>query len=247
MFLSADALEIQYGIDGSIAKFFVDREPPADNLYWKDKLLYLRPQPGYIFIPLIIDLYFRSGIPKEQLLSEAFVQTIENICHYAAQQEFGVISKEEGIQQCEQLVADCTKDIFLLQSLHEYFTGKNGFIVELATPFSALHRGDLFLFALCVLPINTKKQRQLVQTWFALISTLLLLDDAEDYIDDKEKGEENAFIESGSSQEGFDRIRDMLSKNLDHISAINSSLANALHRKLVALADKPGIKEYLNA
>lgn len=246
MFLSANALEIQYGIDAKIAKFFVDRDPPKDNLYWKDKLLYLRPQPGYIFIPLITDLYFRSGIPKEQLLSEEFVQTVESICHYAAQQEFGLISKEEGIRQCIQLVAGSVKDDLFLQSLKEYFSEKKGFIASLTTAFPALHRGDLFLFALCILAIDRKKQEQLVQTWFALISTLLLLDDAEDYIDDREKGEENAFIESGSNREGFDRIRDMLSKNLDYISLINPVLADALHRKFSAIADKPGIKEYLN-
>ncbi len=56
MFISTGYLGIQYGVDNNIAKFFVDREPPANNLYWKDKYLYLRPSPGYLFIPLIVDI-----------------------------------------------------------------------------------------------------------------------------------------------------------------------------------------------
>jgi hypothetical protein len=42
MFVSSNFLAIHYGVNDTIAKFFVDREPPINNLYWKDKLLYLR-------------------------------------------------------------------------------------------------------------------------------------------------------------------------------------------------------------
>jgi hypothetical protein len=56
MFVSAGFLGIQYGVDDKIGKFFVDRDPPAENLYWKDKLMYLRVEPGWLFIPLIVEL-----------------------------------------------------------------------------------------------------------------------------------------------------------------------------------------------
>ena len=71
MFISTDFLAIKFGVDDAIARFFVDREPPANNLYWKDKLLYLRPAPGYLFIPLIVDLLFKIGIERQQLLVQA--------------------------------------------------------------------------------------------------------------------------------------------------------------------------------
>jgi hypothetical protein len=247
MFLRADSLEIEYGIDRRIAKFFVDREPPGDNLYWKDKLLYLRPQPGYIFIPLIIDLYYRSGIAIEKLLSEDYVGAIERVCHYAAQQEFGIITHTDAVNKCIEFLKGClSSEIFIAELLH-YSEGVTNEISKMAVPFKALHRADLFLFSLPVLDVELEKQFQLAKTWFALISILLLLDDAEDYLEDKEKGEENAFIESGSSKEGFEKIKEMVANNLDHLAKINSCMADALHMKLTSIVDKPGIKEYLNA
>jgi hypothetical protein len=245
MFLTAIALVQEFGVDKTIAKFFVDREPPKENLYWKDKLLYLRPQPGYIFLPLIVDLFYRSGIPLADLLSEEFITTLEHIGHYAAQEEFDLITKQEAMVSCKRLV-EVFKDEKFLNDLAEYLNGDQNEISALTTPFRALHRGDLFLFSLCVLKCDEEQKLNLAKTWFTLISTLLLLDDSEDYDSDLEKGDENAFIESGSNQEGFDKIKSLLAKNLHHITSINAAMANGLHQKFIALADKPGIKKYLN-
>jgi hypothetical protein len=244
MFLTADALVYEFGINDKIAKFFVDREPPIDNLYWKDKLLYLRPQPGYIFLPLIVDLFYRLGVSKEEVLSESFISVLEQIGHYSAQEEVGLITKEETVQQCARVVENISNEIFL-KDVIDYLNGVDNYVSKLATPFKALHRGDVFLFSICVLSCNREKKIQLVKAWFALISTLLLLDDSEDYTDDLEKGEENAFIESGANQEGFDNIKALLAKDLSYLSTINPAMSEGLHRKFIALADKPGIKEFL--
>ncbi len=245
MFLTADALVYEFGIDYKIAKFFVDREPPTDNLYWKDKLLYLRPQPGYIFLPLIVDLFYRLDISMEELLSERFISVLEQIGHYSAEEEVGLITQQDAVEYCTGIVDDVADETFLKEVIHYLIGGKNQ-ILALATPFKALHRGDVFLFSICVLNCDTAKKLLLVKAWFALISTLLLLDDADDYKDDLEKGEENAFIESGANQEGFDNIKALLQKNLLFIATINPAMSEGLHRKFIALADKPGIKEYLN-
>src|SRR3978361_84171 len=106
MFISSSFLEINYGIDPKIAQFFVDREPPADNLYWKEKLLYLRPAPGYLFIPLIVDLLFRLSIDREQLLSEQFVATMEQSGHFSALEETKQITEDEAIERSDELVKD---------------------------------------------------------------------------------------------------------------------------------------------
>jgi len=246
MFLTAHSLVQEFGIDENIAKFFVDREPPKDNLYWKDKLLYIRPQPGYIFLPLIVDLFYKSGIPVNELLSEKFISVLEQIGHYAAQEEFDLITKQEAIEACKKIVSDISDHVFL-QEVTSYLDDNPNTISTLTTPFKALHRGDLFLYSLGVLPCDEQKRLQLVETWFALISTLLLLDDSEDYDADLKNGDENAFIESGANQEGFDKIKALLAKNLNHLTSINAAMANGLHQKFIALADKPGIKEYLNA
>jgi hypothetical protein len=247
MFLSAQALAIEYGIDDRIAKFFVDREPPKDNLYWKDKLLYLRPRPGYIFIPLITDLFYRSGISLDILLNENYVGVLEQIGHYSAQQEFGMIGYSEVAHLCSRFVEPIAVDKKNLKIIDNYFENGTNELNSYNVPFSALRRGDVFLYSLSVLDIDQAKFFELVKTWFALISTLLLMDDSEDYLEDLESGEENAFVESGSSKEGFEEIRNMLSSNLRHIESINFSMAQALNRKLISMHEKPGIREYLNA
>lgn len=247
MFLSAQALAIEYGINDRIAKFFVDREPPKDNLYWKDKLLYLRPQPGYIFIPLIADLYSRLGISIEMLLSDNYVETLEQILHVAAQEEMGAVSMDEMDQNCRNIVEPKIANRKNFRELVNYFNKKQGKINEIAVPFKSLQRGDIYLYSLCVLDLTEEKFLELVKTWFALISTLLMMDDSEDYLQDLESGDENVFVESGSNKTGFEAIKKLLSGNLGHLESINYSMAHALHKRVLAIPEKQGIKEYLNA
>ncbi len=246
MFLTALTLEIEYGIDAKIAKFFVDREPPADNLYWKDKLLYLRPSPGYIFIPMIVELYYRSGLSLKALLDGFFVETLEDILDQTARQEFGLISEKEMIENCIRLVEARAENKQFLNDLVDYFRNSKGPLGSCAPAFKALRRGDVFLFSLCVLHVDENRLMELAKTWFALISVLLLMDDAEDYMEDLEAGEDNTFIESGSSKEGFNSIQELLRECLKQVASLNPTMAHTLHQKLASMSDKPGIKEYLN-
>lgn len=247
MFLSAQALAIEYGIDDRIAKFYVDREPPTGNLYWKDKLLYLRPQPGYLFIPLIADLYFRSGISIDTVTGAEYVDTLETILHFAAEEEFGIIDTNQMKEKCKEFILPRSKNTENFDQLSTYFDGKNGIVQEIGIPFEALKRGDVFLYVLCILDIDQSKFLGLVKTWFALISVLLLMDDSEDYYNDLASGDPNVFIETGSNVEGFERIKKMLTDQLNHLEALNYSMAHALHKKVITIAEKPGIKEFLNS
>lgn len=248
MFISADYLSINYGIDNAIARFFVDREPPADNLYWKGKLLYLRPTPGYLFIPLIVDLLSRVGISKQELLSEAFVGTMERIGHISALEETKQITTAEAVHQCKMLVKGSCMNEEWYAAICNYFDGVEGNMIgSLVTPFKALHRGDVFLFSLCSVQLPSGLMKQIAETWFALISTLLLLDDAEDIKHDKEHGDENAFLESGLTPEGIEDIKQLLSKSLRIIASLNQSMANQLDKKFKELAQRPDVKKLMEA
>ncbi len=181
MFLSAGHLSIVYGVNEAIAKFFVDREPTTGNRYWKDKLLYLRFDPGYLFIPLAVDLAFKLGIPKQDLLNEGYVSLMEEIGHLAAQHEFKEITGEEALEALMKLAKDNYVNETFYNNVTDYLKGgTNNPFTALRTPFPALHRGDAFLVSFCKLQIDEAKSIELVKHWFALISTLLALDDAED-------------------------------------------------------------------
>lgn len=247
MFVSADFLGIQYGVHNSIANFFADREPPKQNLYWHGKLMYLRQEPGFLFIPLMVDLLYRLGLKKEELLSELFVTTMEQIGHISALEELEKISKQEALDQYELLIQPIAKNNFILQQVSNYLRGKEENIVTLhITPYSALHRGDAFLFSLATLQFENEKWETIIKTWFALISILLLQDDAEDYEKDAESGDENAFLQAGLTAEGISSVKKLLATQLQFIASINKSMATTLDNNFKKLANKPNIEKLLN-
>lgn len=247
MFVSANYLGINYGVDDRIARFFVDREPPKDNLYWKDKLMYLRLEPGWLFIPLMVDILYKLGIEREQLLSEEFVTLMEKIGNISAQEELKMISSDEAVAKYVELVGNKCKNTSFYNNLVDFMKGgtSNTFI-NIPTPFKALHRGDAFLFSLCALNFDDTIQEKIVEHWFALISTLLLLDDAEDIEIDKSSGDENAFLETGFTTDGLDKLKEMVKKNLQMISALNRPMALKLDQKYKSLSTNPHLQQFLN-
>ena len=239
MFISTDYLTIYYGVDERIARFFVDRDPPADNLYWHGKLLYLRPAVGYLFIPLAVDLLYKLGLDKDALLGNEFVQTMEQTGHISAMEETNQITAAAATQQCADLVKDNCKDPLWYHEVLAYLQGGSNYISAQATPFKALHRGDVFLFSLCALHFPQEKKQQIVNLWFALISTLLLMDDADDAKEDMRTGDENAFLEHGLSEANIALARDLVLKNVASIASLNETMAKKLHRKFEEVIQKP--------
>ena len=239
MFISTEYLIINYGVDEKIARFFVDREPPVNNLYWHKKLLYLRPGVGYIFIPLIVDLLYKLGISRDLLLSDPFISTMEQTGHISALEETKQIDSLTAIQKCADLVKDNCKDQVWYNDIMSYFVDEDKYINKMASPFKALHRGDMFLFSICALELNDRIKEKIVEQWFALITTLLLLDDADDAKEDMKTGEENAFIEKGMTIENIEMATQLVAKNVDTISTLNKTMARDLHRQYKAMIQKP--------
>jgi hypothetical protein len=232
MFISTRHLVTKYGIDEVIARFFVDREPPANNLYWHEKLLYLRPAPGYLFIPLIIDLLFKVGLSKKDLLSHAFVEIMEGVGDISAHEETRRIAVDTAIKNCDKLVEPVAINVAWLAIVKKYFNGNDdNLIATLSTPFTSLHRGDFFLYSLSMVNFSEELFEKVTEQWFALISTLLLLDDAEDLESDLATGEENAYIESGLNADGLHRINVLLQVSLEKIALVNPTMAAELGRQ----------------
>ncbi|NBO59062.1 MAG: hypothetical protein EBU73_09050, partial [Chitinophagia bacterium] len=88
MFLTKDDLKLSYGVDLHIGAKFVDRPVPLNNLYWKNRTIYLPGAPGYIFIPIYFDILRRSGASLDELFDESFLQSSESILHSAALHEY---------------------------------------------------------------------------------------------------------------------------------------------------------------
>jgi len=91
-----------------------------------------------------------------------------------------------------------------------------------------LNRADNFLFVLCDLPVTDAQWKLAIRYWYAVITTILLLDDLSDYEKDKREGEENAVLEMGEGIEGFRKAEILMSEaavTLNEISPAFSAVA----------------------
>ena len=247
MFVSRDLLGIHYGVDDKIARFFVDREPPVDNLYWHGKSLYLQPSPGYIFIPLILELLYRASISREQLLSPEFIECTEQVGHITALEETKQITAKEAVDKCMSLAKAHCKNEAWLNTVVDYFNEVPGNLIgTMTTPYKALHRADIFLFALAMIEFPVDLFARITELWFALISLLLLIDDADDITEDRKNNEDNAFLESGLDKEAVERIKDFVRSKLRILKEINKPMAVKIDMSFIAMIDKPHVHPLLN-
>lgn len=227
MFISVKHLHGNMGVDEEIARFFVDRKIPENNVFWQKKLLYVTRGNGYISIPVYYDLLYRMGLPKSCLIEESHIVLMERIMHYAMQVEFQQISSKTQLDEIEKLLIGRTKNPVFFSELVDYLDqpilkpkGKLG------KEISALNRADVFLFILCDLPLDKGETEKAIQFWYALHTSYLLMDDIYDYQFDKQNLEENAVIELGDGEEGSIKAYTTLQANLEVLYQINPALSS---------------------
>lgn len=232
MFLSKDDLKLAYGVDLDIAKFYVDRRVPENNLYWKIRKLYMVPQSGYIFIPIYADLMYRIGIPKKELLSENHVLLMEAIMHSAAKQEAGEITFREHIGECIDVAEKSSRNPDFLDQIKQYFNRSDAApTIKFGTRFPSLNRADTYLLSLAAIPFNPETAEKLVEAWYALMTYFLITDDLVDIKEDFINKEDNVLIDAGLTEEGAVIITDMINHSHDVMMKYNPVMANRIDHK----------------
>ena len=197
MFTSKQHLHDNLGVDAEIAAFFVDRRVPENNAYWRNRYLYVAGGTGYLFIPLFYDLQYKAGVSKKLILDENYVQIMERILDSAARYEFEMISFEQHIKHCTEIMRSNIKNEALYHDLLVYF--KDEELVpykKLGTFSKALNRGDTFLFSICYLDLPAGVTEKIIEKWYALVPSFLLMDDIMDLTADLENNQENSIMES---------------------------------------------------
>jgi hypothetical protein len=246
MFLTCDDLKLAYGVDMEIGRFYVDRKVPVNNAYWKKRHLYIPPVPGFFFKPIFSDLAFRAGIGKSILLSEDFIQLAEKILDSAGRLEQKDISWDEHINECVQFAELKLANRDFLEDLKSYFAGnKENASVPLGTPYPSLNRADAYLFTLCAISFDQDKKAKLVESWYALMTYFLILDDLADIKDDFKNNEENALIEAGLSKQGAAVITEMINRSYIQMERINPVMANRIDHKRQSLDVEAIIRSFL--
>jgi len=226
MFISVSQLERQMGVHKTIGRFFVDRKPPENNSFWKNKLLYVGLGNGYVSIPVFYDILFRIGIPIEVLLNEEHIVFMEQLMHFAILQERNEIDYKTELKSIRALLEGRIRNDIYYEKLNAYLDQpvlKPSGLFGLKHP--SLNRADVFLFILCDLPLNDKQWEQAIRYWYALHPSYLIVDDIRDYNKDVEDGEENVVIDLGGEIRGFETAIDMLRGNSEILSEINPLLS----------------------
>lgn len=126
----------------------------------------------------------------------------------------------------------------LYDDLLSYFDNHETRYFKLGTPLPALNRADAFLFTFCDLPVDHAKLTGLVEIWYHVAVTVLMLDDLVDLNDDRAKGEENAVIEAGDNQHAVKTCTTIIQKHLAGLEINNPTVASFFRKVLDnALAD----------
>lgn len=247
MFLSCDDLKLAYGVDMEIGRFYVDRKVPVNNTYWKKRHLYIPPVTGYYFMPIFSDLAFRAGVPKEFLLSEKYMTVAESILDSAGRLEEKDITWDEHIAECIGFAESHLENPSLLEDLKLYFKGeKEKASVALGTPYPSLNRADAYLFSLCTLNFNAATKKMLVESWYALMTYFLILDDLADIREDIRNNEENALVDAGLSEQGAAIISAMINESYIRMNKINPVMANRIDHKRHNLDVAALVRSFLN-
>jgi hypothetical protein len=243
MFLTKDDLKLSYGVDLRIGAAYVDRAVPTNNLYWKNRSIYLPGAPGYIFIPIYTDLLYRSGVPLDELLSEHFIMGCEGILHSAALQEYGEVTWQQHIEQVIEVIKGNVVRPSLLDALISYALNEKPLKKDnsiFGTEFPSLNRADSYLFVLTTIQSPNFDQEKAIKAWYALMTYFLLLDDLADIKDDLKTGQENVLVEAGLNVRGEKIISEMMDASIQVMNAINPIMANRIDHKK-SLIDLPGL------
>ncbi len=229
MFISVNQFERDMGVDKTIGRFFVDRKPPADNSFWKNRLLYIGLGNGFVSIPVYYDILHRIGVPQEILLDEKHIRFMEQLMHFAILQEKNEISIPEELKCIRSLLKGRMQNKSFYDLLNRYLDQPTlkplGYF---GMPYPSLNRADVFLYVLCDLPLSEEQLKRAVRYWYALHPSYLIMDDIRDYMKDIEEGDENVVIDLGGGAEGFEKTFGMLHKNSETLKEINPLLAQFL-------------------
>ncbi len=229
MFLSVRQLDRDMGVDPRIGRFFVDRRVPQHNRFWKGRLLYISFGNGFTNIPVFYDLLFRIGVPLESLIAEKHIVFMEQLMHYAMQQEFEEITRQEELVSVRALLNGRVTNQDRFEKLNEYLDQPVSLPLHgFGTDWPALNRADLFLYILCDLPLTGAQWSAALEAWYALHPTYLLMDDIRDYESDRDSGQENIVIGWGGGKEGFQRAIEEIEVNNKVLDRFNPVLAGFL-------------------
>lgn len=233
MVVTSRKLQDNLGVNNKIADYFAnERAVPQNNLFWKNKRIYLSVGFGFLTIPLTFDLIYKLGVPLDILLSDEHVSLMEQGFHELKCYESETISFNEFLLQCKALLAPSIKQKKLAADLFTTLSGGEPQYFQLETKHKALARSDSFLFTLVDLDLSDEWVANFLPYWYALARPILLLDDFKDLPEDRRTNDENTIIELGNNKQAIEAAFELGIQDLEKLQTINPQLAKYMQHDL---------------
>lgn len=249
MVITSHMLHHELGIDSVIADYFANQRPvPQQNLFWKNKLIYLYAGFGTLTIPIVFDLQNKLGIDHEQLLNNEHVLLMEQGFDLLRRFEDKMIDQKAFLQGCKDLLSGKVKQTRLAEDLFSVFSGAKPSCFPLDQTSAALSRSDMFLFTLVDLPLSDTWVPKFIPYWYAVARPILIFDDFVDLASDRLSGEsENVIIEFGNDRHAIQKAFALGLADITLLAGINAKLADFMRKKLEKCLQLKYIQSQLKA
>jgi hypothetical protein len=198
------------------------RSVPKNNEYWKSRSSYLSKSPGYLFIPILLDLFLKSK--SNQSISEEHIQLIEQILHHAAIQE----RTESGYTQ---LHIDCQNVLQSIGVSNDEIKRTESLVDRpfslFPSKYKSIQRANVFLYSAALFPNDYDL---IFSHWESVMPLFLFLDDLTDLQDDIANKSENCLLDSPNIENNFFELYPLFAESIKPLQKINLKIYQELDR-----------------
>lgn len=217
-------LETDLGIQKNVIEFLCNRQVPKNNEYWKGRKDFISRSPGYLFIPILLDLFLKENLGVA-VLSELHLLLIEEILHSAARQESGSITYVNHHQECKGIlhsIGISTEEIIKIEQslVNRPFT-------LFPDNYKSLRRANSYLYSAVLFP---KDYDLIFSYWESIMPLFLFLDDLTDLPEDLATNSENSLLDSPNLENNFFTLHPLIAESIKPVEKINGTLYKELNR-----------------
>lgn len=216
-------LETNLGIDRKVIELLCNRDVPKNNDYWKGRNSFISQSPGYLFIPILLDLLLKSNL--DEVLSESHLTLIEEILHSAARQESGIITYLQHHQECKAILERIGIGTHEKQKIEHELVNRS--FTRFPEKYKSLRRANSYLYTAALFPNNYEI---IFHLWESLMPLFLFLDDLEDLPEDLATQSENCLLDSPDLENNFFTLHPLIAESIKQVEPINAILYKELNR-----------------
>lgn len=217
-------LTLDLDIQPRIVDLLCTRRVPENNDYWKKRKTFLSRSPGYLFIPILFDLFLKTNI-GEEVVSESHLILIEEILHSAARQEANQITYLQHHQECQAILSEIgISDTEILQIEHTLVTRPFRLFPD---KYKSLQRANTYLYSAALFPT---KYNLIFEHWESVMPLFLFLDDLTDLQEDIISHSENCLLDVPTIENNFFALHPLFMESIKPIEKVNKNLYLELNR-----------------